>query len=100
MATRDGSGGELSGSIRTVPVKYSAGPLPEGCEPLRLISIIFIYDIPFNNARLFKFTNLSHNKRGMQQRRLAPERRTSPVGFIAIQYPQHFEPALIVCRFL
>jgi hypothetical protein len=25
--------------MRTVPVKYSAGPLPDGCEPLRLISI-------------------------------------------------------------
>jgi hypothetical protein len=29
-----------SGSTRTVPMKYSAGPLPEGCEPLRLISIV------------------------------------------------------------
>ena len=28
-----------SESTRTEPVKYSAGPLPEGCEPLRLISI-------------------------------------------------------------
>src|ERR1035438_5747490 len=27
------------GSTRTVPVKYSAGPLPEGCEPLLLMSI-------------------------------------------------------------
>src|SRR5215216_6726967 len=27
------------GSMRTVPVKYSAGPLPEGCEPLLLMSI-------------------------------------------------------------
>src|SRR5437667_12631853 len=25
--------------MRTVPVKYSAGPFPEGCEPLLLISI-------------------------------------------------------------
>src|SRR6185369_17701812 len=39
---RAGSGGLNSGSMRTVPVKYSAGPLPEGCDPLRLISIIFI----------------------------------------------------------
>src|ERR687884_990225 len=37
--TRAGSGGLLSGSIRTVPVKYSSGPLPDGCEPLRLISM-------------------------------------------------------------
>src|SRR5215213_5768294 len=30
----------MRGSTRTLPVKYSAGPLPEGCEPLRLISIV------------------------------------------------------------
>jgi hypothetical protein len=28
-----------SGSIRTLPVNQSLGPLPEGVEPLRLISI-------------------------------------------------------------
>src|SRR5262249_28259215 len=28
-----------NGSIRTVPVNHSAGPLPEGCEPARLISM-------------------------------------------------------------
>src|SRR5262249_47407276 len=28
-----------SGSMRTVPVKFSSGPRREGCEPLRLISI-------------------------------------------------------------
>src|SRR5438105_9701790 len=39
--TRAGAGGLNSGSTRTVPVKYSAGPLPEGCEPLRLISIFW-----------------------------------------------------------
>src|SRR5271165_5210240 len=37
--TRAGEGALKSGSTRTAPVKYSAGPLPEGCEPLRLISI-------------------------------------------------------------
>src|ERR671925_936547 len=31
---RAGSGASNRGSIRTLPVKYSAGPLPEGCEPL------------------------------------------------------------------
>ena len=40
IATRAGSGGLLSGSMRTVPVKYSSGPLPDGCEPARLISIV------------------------------------------------------------
>ena len=38
--TRAGAGGLKSGSTRTVPLKYSAGPLPEGCDPLRLISIV------------------------------------------------------------
>src|SRR2546430_6463570 len=37
--TRAGSGASNRGSMRTVPVKYSSGPLPEGCEPFLLISI-------------------------------------------------------------
>src|SRR5450432_2367108 len=37
--TRAGSGASNSGSIRTVPVNQSVGPLLEGCEPLLLISI-------------------------------------------------------------
>src|SRR4030088_668878 len=37
--TRAGSGAWNSGSMRTMPVKYSSGPLPEGCEPLLLSSI-------------------------------------------------------------
>jgi hypothetical protein len=36
---RAGSGAWNRGSMRTVPVKYSSGPFPEGCEPLRLMSI-------------------------------------------------------------
>jgi len=36
---RAGSGASNRGSMRTAPVKYSAGPLPEGCEPLLLMSI-------------------------------------------------------------
>src|SRR5437763_2052446 len=40
--TRAGSGASNRGSIRTVPVKYSAGPLPEGCEPHGLISMVFL----------------------------------------------------------
>src|SRR2546425_10846071 len=38
-STRAGLGASNRGSIRTVPVNHSAGPLPEGCEPLRLMSI-------------------------------------------------------------
>src|SRR5438309_1959853 len=41
-ATRAGSGAWNRGSTRTVPVKYSAGPLPEGCEPFLLMSIFLI----------------------------------------------------------
>src|SRR5438093_12179028 len=41
-STRAGSDAWISGSIRTTPVKYSAGPLPEGCEAFLLISIFGI----------------------------------------------------------
>src|SRR6266404_1626847 len=41
---RAGSGASNRGSIRTVPVKYSAGPLLEGCEPFLLMSIsVFLF---------------------------------------------------------
>src|SRR5262249_9593757 len=39
LLTRAGSGAWNSGSWRTTPVKYSAGALRDGCEPLRLISM-------------------------------------------------------------
>src|SRR6266446_2080528 len=39
-ATRAGSGAWNSGSMRTVPVNQSAGPLFEGCDPHFLISIL------------------------------------------------------------
>jgi hypothetical protein len=38
--TRAGSLPLKGESMRTVPVNQSAGPLLEGCEPLRLISIL------------------------------------------------------------
>jgi hypothetical protein len=37
-ATSAGSRAVNSASIRTVPVNQSAGPLPEGCVPILLIS--------------------------------------------------------------
>src|SRR5207249_9282680 len=37
--TRAGSGAWNNGSTRTAPVNHSAGPLPEGCEPPRLMSM-------------------------------------------------------------
>src|SRR5919199_6997798 len=39
---RAGACASNKGSMRTVPVKYSAGPLAEGCEPLVLMSIFLI----------------------------------------------------------
>jgi hypothetical protein len=41
---RAGSFAWNNGSMRTVPVKYSAEPLVEGCEPLRLMSILFGFE--------------------------------------------------------
>src|SRR5215469_9182474 len=38
--TRAGSGASNKGAKRTVPVKYSVGPLPEVWEPPRLMSIL------------------------------------------------------------
>jgi DNA-binding transcriptional LysR family regulator len=35
IETLAGSGGAFKGSMRTVPVKYSAGPFADGCEPAR-----------------------------------------------------------------
>ena len=37
---RAGSGASNNGSIRTVPVKYSSGPLAEGCVPFLLNSMM------------------------------------------------------------
>src|SRR6266481_819304 len=46
--TRAGSGASNSGSMRTVPVKYSAGPVLELCEPFFLISIsLFLHFVVF-----------------------------------------------------
>src|SRR5437867_1588461 len=37
---RAGCGASNSGSMRTLPVKYSTGPFAEGCEPLGRTSIV------------------------------------------------------------
>src|SRR5947209_8828030 len=42
---RAGSGASNRGSMRTAPVKYSADPLPEGCEPLLLMSISLLFPL-------------------------------------------------------
>src|ERR1019366_3713873 len=38
--TRAGSGASNNGSTRTMPVKYWGEPLPEGCEPILLTSVV------------------------------------------------------------
>ena len=40
---RAGAAARNNGSIRTAPVNHSAGPLPDGCEPLRLMSMTPLY---------------------------------------------------------
>src|SRR4051794_40300572 len=43
--TRAGSARSNIESIRTVPVNQSAGPLPDGCVPIRLISIALLLGV-------------------------------------------------------
>src|SRR3954453_21330446 len=38
--TRAGAGAVKSGSMRTVPVNHSAGPLPDGFDPARVMSML------------------------------------------------------------
>src|SRR5207245_5499670 len=52
---RAGSGASNSGSIRTLPVKYSPGPFPDGWEPLYLMPIVFLsstslFVLPLSNS--------------------------------------------------
>src|SRR5690242_15149409 len=56
--TRAGSGASNSGSIRTLPVKYSAGPLFEGCEPLFLI---FMSRFPFRHTGAGRYPAVTFN---------------------------------------
>src|SRR5438552_1762308 len=48
--TRPGWGASNSGSIRTVPVNQSAGPLPDGWEPLRLMSIGVLLELTWRQV--------------------------------------------------
>src|SRR5204863_1244222 len=50
--TRAGSGASNSGSMRTVPVNQSDGPLPDGCEPTLLISILILSNDRSSHRRL------------------------------------------------
>jgi hypothetical protein len=40
--TRAGAGAAKSGSMRTVPVNQSTGPLPDAFDPARVISIVVL----------------------------------------------------------
>src|SRR6478672_3450292 len=52
-AARAGAGVVNNGSMRTVPLNQSVGPLADGCEPLRAIFIVAILDRRYgcNQAR-------------------------------------------------
>jgi hypothetical protein len=43
LAPRAGAFASNSGSMRTVPVNQSAGPLTEACDPILLISILMSF---------------------------------------------------------
>src|SRR6266566_603758 len=58
--TRAGSGASNSGSIRTVPVNQSAGPLLDGCKPLLLISILLSASAPGHLLQLFRVARALH----------------------------------------
>src|SRR5213082_2070668 len=47
LATRAESDAWKSGSIRTIPVNHSAGPLVEACDPILLISIFDSFQSTF-----------------------------------------------------
>src|SRR5205814_8589097 len=51
--TRAGSAASKRGSMRTMLVKYSVGPLPDLCEPLLLMSI----RVPFRNIGMNLMAN-------------------------------------------
>jgi hypothetical protein len=42
--------------MRTVPVNQSAGPLPEGCDPFRLISIFYPFTLIYNCSLKMTFS--------------------------------------------
>src|SRR3974390_859976 len=51
--TRAGSVASDSRSMRTVPVKYSAGPFADGCEPLLLMSMSFLHSASNQALQVF-----------------------------------------------
>src|SRR6266566_5221834 len=61
-ATRAGSGAWNRGSMRTAPIKYSVGPLPEGCEPLLLIDVHVLYSSKLNRFLYLLHLTLLHRE--------------------------------------
>src|SRR5437899_13067791 len=55
LEVRDGAFALKSGSIRTEPVKFSAGPWRDGCEPLR-VTVIDCEDSPEQASRQSSMT--------------------------------------------
>jgi hypothetical protein len=69
--TRAGSGAANRGSIRTEPVNQSAGPLPEGWDPLRLISIAS--PLPQSSRRRSRKSRLRSGRLQQNPSRCTPE---------------------------
>src|SRR5205814_5352401 len=67
--TRAGSGASNSGSMRTVPVNQSDGPLPDGCEPTLLISILILSKDRSSHGR-------SALQKGMKRTKIKPNLRS------------------------
>ena len=78
LRTRAGSGASNNGSMRTAPVKYSAGPFPEGREPLRLISMGPPFDFSgfilrdARNGALLRIRSYPHGEERGNTARLEP----------------------------
>src|SRR6266850_7843625 len=53
-AARAGAFAWNNGSMRTVPVNQSAGPLVDGCEPILLISIVLIPFLQLHSLSAFR----------------------------------------------
>jgi hypothetical protein len=62
---RDGAFAWNRGSTRTEPVKYSAGPFREGCEPLRVILIFCESSLEAAGAALDWYLGASPSKKSV-----------------------------------
>ena len=85
IETRAGSGGAFKGSMRTVPVKYSAGPFPDGCEPARMMSML----LPSSgaNSSVKPLPSRAHGSRLLDPARIAPDTRQCQIRLLQVEAP-------------